>query len=97
MVRVDAVYSYSAERNPPTISWAADETVVFTVSGNYSAGVGGNLKWLVNGTAVTAHATGNSLTIHAQDYIAQTYTLTVMIQADDGLWYSGNHNFTVVR
>jgi hypothetical protein len=97
MVRVDAVYSVG--HTPPAISWSGNETVTFTViSTDYSAEAG-NLKWLVNGEdpATGSIVQENSLTIHAQGYIAQTYTLTVMIKADDGLWYSGNYNFTVVE
>jgi hypothetical protein len=92
MVTVNTVYS--EVRDPPAISWTAEETVTFSVDAAYSIGAG-NLKWLVNGDDVTA--TGSSLTIEAKDYILRTYTLTAMIKADDDLWYSGNYEFTVVR
>jgi hypothetical protein len=78
-----------------TISWSGDESVTFTVESNDYSADGGNLKWLVNGEEI--ESTGSSLTIRAQNYIARTYTLTVMIQANDGLWYAGNYNFTVVE
>jgi hypothetical protein len=97
---IDVTAEYSEGYTPPAISWTGHEWVKFTVDSTAYSAEAGNLKWLVNGEDVTELTvreppTGNSLTIYAQDYIARTYTLTVMIKADDGLWYSGNYNFTV--
>jgi hypothetical protein len=75
------------------ISWSGNESLTFTVGAAYSAEAG-NLKWLVNGEAVAS--AGNSLTIRGRDYILRTYTLTAMIK-EQGQWYSGNYDFTVVR
>jgi hypothetical protein len=80
-------------RIPPTdLSYAAGDTVTFTVSGSYTA-VGGDLRWYVDGTQLTG--TGNSLTIAASNYIKRSYTLTVMVKKN-GLWYSTDTGFRVI-
>jgi hypothetical protein len=89
---------YPDESSSTIISWTGSEYITFTVSGNYSAR-DGKLKWLVNGEEKTDSINVlYSFDIKAREYnMLRTYTLTVMIQANDGLWYAGNYNFTVVE
>jgi hypothetical protein len=92
MVPVTIVNS-ADDTSSTNISWSNDESLTFTVADDAYKAEAGNLKWLVNGEDVTA--TGSSLIISARDYILRTYTLTAMIKADDGLWYSKETSFTV--
>jgi hypothetical protein len=92
MVPVSITHS-AGSVSSTAISWSGDESLTFTVDTAYSAEAG-NLQWLVNGETVAAP--GNSLTVRSRDYILRTYTLTVMIK-EQGQWYSGNYDFTVVR
>jgi hypothetical protein len=55
----------------------------------------GNLKWLVNGNAITT-ATGGTLSINALSYLPRTYYVTVMIK-ENGQWYSKDHELIVTQ
>jgi hypothetical protein len=96
MVPVTRVHS-AGQEPPTTISWTGNESITFTVEGPYTVG-DNNLKWLVNGENPVETPNGNSLTISAEHYIRRTYTLTVMIKADDNQWYSSeDYAFTVIQ
>jgi hypothetical protein len=92
-IGVTAVHSTGS--TPATeISWTGGESVTFTLNSPGYSAEGLNLKWMLNGIAVTA--SGNSLTIQAQDYVRRSYTLTVMIEKDDQ-WYSTDISFKVTE
>jgi hypothetical protein len=95
MPAVNGVNS-NASRTPPTdISYSAGEFLTFTVDDSAYTHDDNNLKWYVDGNDVTP-ATGSSLEVRATSYIKRTYTLTAMIKKD-GLWYSGETQFTVIE
>ncbi|MDR2376984.1 MAG: hypothetical protein LBD96_11175 [Treponema sp.] len=92
-VAVTAVHS--AGHTPPTeISRSAGESVSFTLDSSDYTTEAGTLKWFVE-VEQTA-GSGNSLTIHAKDYVERIFNVTVMIKVD-GQWYSTEISFKVVE
>jgi hypothetical protein len=69
-----------------TISRSTNQVATFSLNNASYTVEDNNLKWLVNGTAITT-ATGGTLSINAVNYLPRTYYVTVMIKVN-GQWYS---------
>jgi hypothetical protein len=101
-ITVLAVNSRTGDGSSLEISWAGDETLTFTLDSEDYNAEDGTLCWLLDGADLTP-GSGTSIEIKARDYVARTYTLTVMIRKDEWYsneneqWYSKDVSFIVVE
>jgi hypothetical protein len=72
-----------------TISWTANTTITFTVSGTFTA-----YAWVVDGQSVTGAITG-TLTLHAQNYSVGTHTVTAKVTTQNEITWSKQARFSI--
>jgi hypothetical protein len=78
------VYCDYTGEGDPVVSYTADGALAFWTDDPAFTYENGTLRWLIDGMEKTG--AGDSFTFYARDYLAKTYTLTVMIKI--GSWYS---------